>query len=261
MKHRRYHMRVSDAVSVDQVESLFGIPSVHHDDPDARDEGRNDIDEQGRGVVSRAGYECSVQSGTIAVQTVFALWHFRQAIPAEHTFWSASGPRGVEHTCTERWIGDVVAAERLNGLVVRLETWDVTAHRKCQTNTGCMSQGLDRHLTQRGIGDECLGITVVDDVANLFSLEVVVDGCESQAAAHRRCQDLDKLRSVLGDDGDRVTGNESAFAQTANQSIGVGVQTTERSIPVIRQHGGDGRKSCGLPGDGHPGLNRGFETE
>ena len=130
-----------------------------------------------------------------------------------------------------------------------------------KSNTGRMAQGFNRCVAQRGIGDKCLGIAVVDDVANLFCFEVVVDRCEPESAAHGCSQGFNELGPVFGDDGNSIASLQATFAQAAGQSIRVPVQVTERAFTILRYHGADIGQSFGLPGDGHATLDGVFKTQ
>ena len=63
MEHGRDHVRVRDAVAIDQAEGFFRVPLVHQDHADAGAERDQQIEAQRRRVVERAGHQRDVVRG------------------------------------------------------------------------------------------------------------------------------------------------------------------------------------------------------
>ena len=86
-----------------------------------------------------------------------------------------------------------------------------------------MPERIDRRITEVGICDESLRFAIVDDITDLLAFEVKVDRRKADTAAYRRCECIDKFRSVTGNNGNGISGTDSGRTKASDEAVGVGV--------------------------------------
>ncbi len=80
-----------------------------------------------------------------------------------------------------------------------------------------------------GLGDQRLGLAVVDDVGDLVLGQVPIDRGDAEAGAQGGAEHLHELGAIGAHQGDRVASLEAMLAQQAHHAVGVGVDLVEIS--------------------------------
>ena len=242
MEHRRHHVRVRDAIGVDEPERLFGVPLVHEHHPDAEGEGGGERERKRGGVVQRPGAEMDVLT-SLAVAVEVHLGHGRRArrVPV-NALGAPSGARGVEHGGAEDGVVEVDAVLCLECRVVGLEAIERSVEHEAGRGPRLAFQCAASDLSEGALGHQRSCLAVGDDVRGLSPCQVPVDGREAKTGTLTGVDDLGELRPVREEDGHGVTFTEPPPPQGPRQAVGPGIQLGEAALPLRR----DERRALGL---------------
>ena len=156
---------------------------------------------------------------------IAALGHARQR--TADALGVPGGAAGVEHRPAEGLVGRLV---RRSGGEEVVEVLEATARRRSDHQRQLDGRALVLVERLRGdveelvTRDQRLRTRVVDDVGELASDEVPVDGHERDAARRTRERDLEPLVAVAGDHRDRVARSDSGGAEAVDQLIDASVE-------------------------------------
>ncbi len=255
MEHRGHHVRMGDAVLLDELHCGGRIPLVHqHHGRAVRDRGDQRQVER-RGVVERAGAEVGV-AGHVARD----VRHPDRAGAVMHPFRIAGGAGGVEHRPARERRRTEHGRRCRHHIGIAVETRDVAGDRDGPAPVRRVLERLERGRAARRVGEQHARPAVAHDVAGLTASEVEVDGRELQARADARRPYLDELRPVAADQRDPVAGLQPHRAECVRQPVRGGVERAEGAIAVLRHD----RRRIGLPagpvGDRHPAGDRRVEV-
>ena len=184
MEHGGNNMRMGDAMPGDQAEHLLRIPFIHQHAADACIDWKGKVQREGRCVIERPGDEGGIafaksrRFGELCEQR-----RHRRGLLAIDAFRMAGRAGCVHHLRAEHGIGKIASILSRERLVIRGETINLTPDRELRDKRGRHGCGLDGAASEARIGDECLRLAIVDDIADLRALEVPVDGRHTEAAA------------------------------------------------------------------------------
>ena len=174
---------------------------------------------------------------------------------ATHALRAPRRARRVEHRPARLGVVDVSGVLGGECVVVRSEPIDVTT--ECQQHRRASQQLGRRHegVAEEGLGDDDDGLTVVDDVRDLFGSEMPVDRGESEATAQRSLVDLDELGPVAAHERDGVARARAETTERADELVRALVQLAERAIAVLRDHRHAIRRRRGVHRGGHAAID------
>ncbi len=211
VEHRRDHVAVGDAVTLDQSERFGSVPFVHQDLTEPGAEGQAEIEAERSGVVERPGDQGDVArriEGRCLLADDIESAELRAGLP-ENPFRSAGGARGVEHHAANAGILEIAGIFACQRVRVRGEAVDLAADGEAQAaSVGSLHRG-GRGVAEGRIGDEDAGFAVIHDVGHLRGGQVPVDRSQPRTDPQACLVRLDELRPVAGQQGDRVTGPDA----------------------------------------------------
>jgi hypothetical protein len=214
VEHRRHHVRVRDAVLLDEAQRLLRLPAVHQRHADASVEWQRQIEGERRGVVERPGAQAQV----VARAKGRARDHLRaetaggRRLLAVDALGPAGRARGVEHGAADLGILEVVARLGREQGVVGLEARNLAPARQPHLRLRSPLGGTGDDVGEAGVGDEGACLAVVDDVGDLVRLQVPVDAGQPQAGAQGGAPGLGELGAVRAEQRDCVSRLEPAGA-------------------------------------------------
>ena len=245
MEHRRHHVRVGDAVLLDQRERRAPPPSR----PSSRS-----------GTPIAAGAVSENDSGAAwysgPVQRCTCRWP-RYCVSCA----TPSAPRGsggrrtpfgptgrarrVEHRgCRRPGRRCRCPSSGASTVVPALEPVDVAADGDDRARSrGARSAASRATVGEARVGDERRRFAVVDDVARLVAGEVPVDGREPQPGALRGRDRLHELGPVRAHQRDAVARLHAACPQRAHQPVRVRVQLGPGAVARLGDHRRTRRRS------------------
>lgn len=202
---------------LDGHQGTLGVEGVHEDD---RPAGRGDgaAEAQGRSVVERGGTEVH----GVGAETVHGLEE--RDVRAGLLAYVAGGERGLDALGAARRTGGVehVGAARLvfgrrgrgggQGFLVR-----TIVEAETDLWAGRQLHHLGGESGERAGGDQRARAAVTDDVRRLVRREVMIDGGQIEARAHRRPVDLHDTRIIVREKSQMVAAAQACGPQMVRE--------------------------------------------
>ena len=236
MEHRRHHVRVGDAVLLDEARaSSSASQSLHQHDADAAVQRRRQRERQRRGVVQRAGARGARSPGVVAGD---ALRRRRAAVGSAVGTRPSAGRscptcrascrRAPGRRCSSRRRR---RARRPTGRSRR-----VAAGRRAAWSSarGAARPTVGGDVGQLGVGDDGLGLAVVGDVGRLVGGEVPVDRGEPQPAPVGGREVVGELGPVAAEQRHAVALGQALAVEQPGQAVGSALSSANVRSPCGR---------------------------